>query len=80
MDESCIYHLTPESRRWSAGARHLKCPKRNNQLASLWREFVGVIYTDYFEKGKSVKSDIKFEVKVSHNANQCYKLKTATSK
>lgn len=66
MDETWIYHHTPESKRqtaeWTAkGESQPKRPKTQTSagkvLASVFWDSHGIIFIDYLEKGKTINSD-----------------------
>ena len=66
MDETWIYHYTPETKRssakWTAaGESHPKRPKTElwagKVMASVFWDPHGILFNDYLEKGKTVKSD-----------------------
>ena len=73
MDETWIYHFTPESKRQSAecraaGESRSKRPKMQQSagkvMASVFSDAHGIIYIDYLEKGKYINSDYYIELLV----------------
>ena len=66
MDETWIHHCTLETKRSLAGwtAAGESCPKllktqqwAGNVMASVFRDEHGILFIDYIEKGKTIKSD-----------------------
>ena len=66
MDETWIYHYTPETKRLSADwtAAGKSRPKRSNTqqwagkvMASVFWDAHGTFFIDYLEKGKTINSD-----------------------
>ena len=62
MDETWIHHFTPESAEWTpADESHPKRPKTQTLagkvLASIFWDAQGILFIDYFEKGKTINSE-----------------------
>lgn len=66
MDETCIYHYTLEfkqqSSEWTAiGESHPKRPKMQmlvgKVLTSVFWDSHGILFIDYLDKGKTIKSE-----------------------
>ena len=66
MDETCIYHYTPESKQSSAewtsvGEKRPKRPKTQmvagKVTASVFWDAHGVLFIDYLEKCKTINSE-----------------------
>ena len=66
MDEIWIHHFTPESNQQSAewtvaGESHPKRPKTQTSackvLASIFWDVQGILFLDYLEKGRTIKSE-----------------------
>ena len=66
MNETWIHHCTPETKKspteWTAaGKSRLKRPKTlkrsGKDMAPVFWEAHGILFIDYFEKGKTINSD-----------------------
>ena len=66
MDETWIHHYTPETKRSPAKstAAGESCPKQpktqqwaDKVMTSVFWDAHGILFIDYFEKGKTIKSD-----------------------
>ena len=66
MDETWIYHFTPESNQqsaeWTAASEsHLKRPKMQTSagqvLTSVFWDAQGILFIDSLEKGRTINSD-----------------------
>ena len=79
MDETWIHHFTPESIRQSAerktaGESRPKRPKTQSSagkvLASVFWDAQGILFIDYFEKGRTINTEYYIALDIAINEEE----------